>query len=84
MENEENQKIETYTEDEATAYAVIAVHTLFTSANKPVNEKIIKDEMKIMFDIYKKEDVEKISNDILIFKILRIFCINIHKTYYFT
>ena len=65
MENEENQTNETYTKNQAVAYAVIAVHTLFTSANKPMSEKIIKDEMEIMFDIYKKEDVERISNDIL-------------------
>ena len=65
MENEENQNNETYTKNQAVAYAVIAVHTLFTSSNKPMSEKIIKDEMEIMFDLYKKEDVEKISNDIL-------------------
>lgn len=65
MENNNNQEEITVTKNQAVAYAVIAVHTLFTSANKPMSEKIIKEEMEIMFDLYKKEDVEKISEDII-------------------
>lgn len=65
MENNNNQEEITVTKNQAVAYAVIAVHTLFTSANKPMSEKVIKEEMEIMFDLYKKEDVEKISEDII-------------------
>ena len=38
------------------AYTILAIHTIFYSANKEITLEALVKEIRVMFDVYTKED----------------------------